>query len=377
AACDVASRDQVRQLLATIPADAPLTAVIHTAGVLDDGIIATLTPDRIDTVLRPKVDAAWNLHHLTENLDLSAFILFSSIAATLGSPGQANYAAANAFLDALATHRHTHGLPATALAWGLWAQDSGMTSHLSQADRTRLNRTGVLPMPAQQGLALLDATRTTARAAVVPARLDMASLRAQASSGTLSPLLHGLIHTPAHHTAGASSGASLTQQLANAPEAEQDRLVLDLVRTTAATILGHATPQAIDAQRGFLDLGFDSLTAVEMRNRLNTATGLRLPTTLVFDYPTPATLADYLRSEIVPDAHHGTDLDPGEAEIRRVLASIPLARLRESGLVETLFQLAGPPDGTSAPVARDGADTIDALDAESLVKMALGDIGSP
>ena len=156
-------------------------------------------------MLRPKVDAAWNLHHLTENLDLSAFILFSSIAATLGSPGQANYAAANAFLDALATHRHSHGLPGTALAWGLWAQDSGMTSQLSQADKARLNRTGVLPLTSQQGLALLDATRTTEHATVVPARLDMASLRAQASSGTLSPLLHGLIHTPAHHTAAAQA----------------------------------------------------------------------------------------------------------------------------------------------------------------------------
>jgi polyketide synthase 12 len=303
AACDVADPGALAALIAAIPLEHPLTTVIHTAGVLDDGIIGALTPDRIDTVLRPKVDAAWNLHQQTRDLDLSGFVLFSSIAGTLGAPGQANYAAANTFLDALATDRLSQGLPATALAWGLWAQASGMTGQLSKADWTRLNRNGVLPMPSQQGLALFDATRTTERAIVVPARLDMAALRAQASSGTMSPLLHDLIRTPVHHTATspAHTSASLTQQLVTLSPADQYRTLLDLVRANAATVLGHATPQAIDPDRAFKELGFDSLTAVELRNRLSTATGLRLPTTIIFDYPTPDELTKQLLAQIRPD----------------------------------------------------------------------------
>ena len=374
-ASDTADPAALAALLAAIPPGHPLTTVIHAAGVLDDATIAALTPARLDTVLRPKVDAAWNLHQQTRHLNLAAFILFSSAAGTLGAPGQANYAAANTFLDALAAHRHAHGQPATSLAWGLWAQDSGITTHLTQADRARLTRTGNIPMPSEQGLALFDTALRLGYPALMPALLDMAALRTQASAGTLPPALRSLIRIPARRAASTSGGPALAQQLDGIPAAQQDRLVLDLVRATAATVLGHATPQAIEAEGGFLDLGFDSLTAVELRNRLNTATGLRLPATLVFDYPTPATLAAHLRSELVSGVDGDIDLDSSEAEIRRVLASIPMARLRKSGLAERLFQLAKLPTGTDSVVS-DNVDPVDALDTESLVKMALDNSGS-
>ncbi|MBM0280183.1 beta-ketoacyl reductase, partial [Micromonospora tarensis] len=177
AACDVADRAALAALLATIPADRALSAVVHAAGTVDDGLIETLNPDRLHRVARPKVDAAWHLHELTRDLGLTAFVLFSSTAGVLGSPGQANYAAANAFLDALASHRRAAGLPATALAWGLWAEPSGLTGHLTDADLTRLRRSGLEPLSTTEALTLFDATVGSGDAALVPVRLTPSAFR--------------------------------------------------------------------------------------------------------------------------------------------------------------------------------------------------------
>ncbi|MEV7547054.1 SDR family NAD(P)-dependent oxidoreductase, partial [Streptomyces sp. NPDC089915] len=310
AACDVADRPALAALLASVPAGHPLTAVVHAAGVTDDGIVPALTPDRVDHVLRPKVDAALHLHELTRDLDLSAFVLFSSVSATLGGAGQANYAAANAFLDALAQQRHAAGLPAVSLAWGLWADGSGMTGKLDSTDLARIRRMGLVAMDAATGLALFDAACTAGADVLFPVPLDHAGLRVQATEGTVPALLRGLVKTPvrkAHSGPGttaatpADRASALAATLHGLPEAEQDRVLTDLVRAQVATVLGHASPDRVEPERPFKDLGFDSLTAVELRNLLGAVTGTRLPATLVFDHPTPLALTRFLRTELLGD----------------------------------------------------------------------------
>ncbi|MFJ4923954.1 SDR family NAD(P)-dependent oxidoreductase, partial [Streptomyces sp. NPDC088725] len=298
APCDVTDRTALAELLATVPAAHPLTAVVHTAGVVDDGVVASLTSKRLDAVLRPKVDAAWNLHELTRGLDLTAFVLFSSVAATLGSPGQANYAAGNAFLDALAQHRQAQGLPGLALAWGPWTQSVGMTSTLTDVDVERIARSGMPPLSVEQGVALFDAALATGAPAVAPVRLDLPVLRAQ---GTVAPLLRGLIRTSARRAAAqvSETAGGLAQRLAGLSVQERGEVLLDLVRGQVAQVLGHTDAAEVESSRQFQDLGFDSLTSVELRNALNTVTGLRLPATMVFDYPTPSALAGHLREELL------------------------------------------------------------------------------
>ncbi|MFH8485213.1 type I polyketide synthase [Streptomyces longisporoflavus] len=309
AACDVADREALAALLDEVGAD--LSAVVHVAGVLDDGVVTSLTPERLDTVLRPKVDAALNLHELTSGLDLSAFVLFSSAAGVLGSAGQANYAAANVFLDALAQHRRAHGLVATSLAWGLWAQESDMTGKLDTGDLGRMARGGVAPLSSAEGLALLDAAVGWGKelpAVLVPLRLDAASLRASAGADGVQPVFSKLVRTPvrragralgpAGNGSAASAGPTLAQRLVGLTDEERERTLLELVRGNVAMVLGHSGAEAVGATRGFLELGVDSLTAVELRNQLNSLSGLRLPATLIFDYPSPAALAAHLAESL-------------------------------------------------------------------------------
>ncbi|AXB42462.1 polyketide synthase [Amycolatopsis albispora] len=300
AACDMADRAAVADLIDAIPATHPLTGVLHLAGVLDDGVVGALTPERLSAVLRPKADAAIHLHELTADRPLSAFIVFSSAGATFGAPGQANYAAANAALDALAAHRRARGLPGLSLAWGLWAERGGMTGHLDDGELRRITGSGVEPLPADEGLALFDAACAHPEAALVPVRLNASALRAQAKAGTLPAIFRGLFRGPARPSAGNTPAtSSLRTELAAAPESRREQLLLDLVRTEAAAVLGHAARDAVEEKARFAELGFDSLTAVQLRNRLNGATGLRLPATMVFDHPTPRALARFLRGELL------------------------------------------------------------------------------
>ena len=300
-ACDAADRAALAGVIADIPVQHRLSGVIHAAGVLDDAVVTSLTPERIDAVLRAKVDAAWNLHELTRNLNVSAFVMFSSMAGLVGSSGQGNYAAANSFLDGLAAHRRAHGLPAISLGWGLWDQASAMTGGLDAADLARLGRDGILALSSDEAMELFDTALIVDEPFMAPARIDLTALRAHAAA--VPAMFTDLVNAPVRRQvddslAAAKSKSALAHRLHGLPEPEQHAVLLDLVRSHIATVLGNTSVEAINPDKAFQDLGFDSLTAVEMRNRLKTATGLALSPTLIFDYPTPSGLASYIRSEL-------------------------------------------------------------------------------
>ncbi|MFD3613624.1 SDR family NAD(P)-dependent oxidoreductase, partial [Streptomyces atroolivaceus] len=297
-ACDVSQRSALAELVESLT---ELRGVVHAAGVLDDGMVTAQTAERLDTVLRPKADAAWYLHELTRERDLDLFVLFSSAAGVFGSPGQANYAAANAFLDALARHRRAAGLPAHSLAWGLWADLSTMTGTLSDTDMGRLSRGGLRAISADEGLALFDASVRLKEPVAVPVRLD---LRGQADPPAL---LRSLVRSAPRRASAAPAAASSAwhERLLGLSAAERSAALVDLVREHVATVLGHTTPQDIAPGQSFDALGFDSLTAVELRNRLAEFTKVQLPTTLVFDHPSPEALAVFLGEALADPAERG------------------------------------------------------------------------
>ncbi|RKS68199.1 tylactone synthase/type I polyketide synthase PikAI [Actinomadura pelletieri DSM 43383] len=383
-ACDAGDRDAVAALLAEIPADRPLTAIVHTAGVLDDAVVTELTADALDGVLRPKADAAWHLHELTRDLDLSAFVLFSAAAGILGGPGQANYAAANTFLDALARHRRDAGLPALSLAWGLWETPSGITRHLGTADLRRIARGGMKPLTARDALALFDGAQAPGPETQLPARLDPAPPR---DGDPVPAVLRGLVREPAGASADqasparvAADRADLVRRLGALPAAARRREITDLVVAHIAGVTGRPA-HGIDTERPFNEMGLDSLMALELRNRLGAATGLSLSATLVFDHPTATALSHHVEDLLFPDGDDPTStdgsadagLDVREADIRRSLNSIPLSRLREAGLIDTLLELADTPYW-SPPVNGDhDPEEVDAMGVEDLIRQALND----
>ncbi|MEU5053694.1 type I polyketide synthase [Streptomyces sp. NPDC021096] len=328
AACDTGDRAELAALLDGVP---ELRAVVHTAGAVADGVVGSLTDEQMGAVLRPKADAAWHLHELTRHLELDAFVLFSSAAGVLGSAGQANYAAANAFLDALATHRRAQGQAAVSVAWGFWEQRSGLTTHLSDDDLARMRGKGALPLSVAQGLELFDAACRSADAALVASPLDV---RALAAAGAVPPVLRGLAPAPVRRAAETGDGGgALRRRLAGLPAAEQSQVVGELVRGQVAAVLRHTDAGAVDATRTFQEIGFDSLTAVDLRNRLTAATGVRLPATAIFDYPTPAALGAHLLAQVAPEA-----ADPVEVRLRELdkIVSVISAMAEDTTLRERL-----------------------------------------
>jgi NAD(P)-dependent dehydrogenase (short-subunit alcohol dehydrogenase family) len=339
-ACDMADRDA----LAAVLAEHPVTAVVHTAGVLDDGVLEQQTPDRLDAVLRPKVDAVLALDELTREADLDAFVVFSSLAGTFGGMGQANYAAANAFLDGFAAHRRARGRPAQSLAWGLWAERGGMTGRLSATDLRRTAVGGVVPMSTDTALALFDRAVADDAALLVPAALDLGRLRSP--DGSALPLMRALLPVPARPAAATRPRAE-RDRLVALSDAERDVALLELVREQAATLLGHADPAAVDPDRGFLAMGFDSLSALELRNRLTAVTELRLPATLLFDYPDSTTLARHLGAELVPPERPARSA-PGPARGAEREADRLIERIDEASdeeIFALLDQLGDPEEG--------------------------------
>lgn len=364
-ACDVADRHAVAEVIAGIPVEYPLRGVIHAAGVLDDGVLSTLTPQRVDTVFSPKVDGALNLHDLTRDTKLDMFVLFSSVAGVLGSPGQANYAAANAYLDGLARQRRAAGLPAVSLAWGMWA--GGMAAELMDAGMGR-GRGGLRPLSSAEGMALFDAGLRADDPVMVAMRLDSSVTAGDA----VPPLLRGLVRRGRPVASpGVVTGQSLATRLRTLPADERRRALLDLVRREAAAVLGHSAASSVGADQQFRDVGFDSLTAVELRNRLCGATGVRLPVAVVFDHPTPTDLADRMKTELFPDASSDDPLGAREDEVRKALVTVPFDRFREAGILEVLLRLADSSDVETAPPGDDGTDLIDTMDAADLVRRAL------
>jgi acyl transferase domain-containing protein/NADPH:quinone reductase-like Zn-dependent oxidoreductase/NADP-dependent 3-hydroxy acid dehydrogenase YdfG/acyl carrier protein len=328
AACDVFSREELAALLGSVgSAGRPLTGIVHAAGITDDGVIAALTPERIDAVLRSKADAAWHLHELTSQPggpDLAMFVMFSSLAGTLGAPGQGNYAAANAFLDALAEERRRAGRAGLSLAWGLWKQTSGITGSLDERDWARMARAGVEGLTTARGLRLFDVALASPAATLVPAGLDVAALRSAA--GPVPSMLRELVRAPeaapgaapaasAGRTArpGQGAGSSFMRALGDMSEDERAAVMEKLVASHTAAVLGHAGTGELATDRDFKALGIDSLTAVELRNRLGAALGTRLPATLVFDYPTPSALARFLLRELVSAAQPAAAPVPARA----------------------------------------------------------------
>ncbi|MFE5123442.1 type I polyketide synthase [Streptomyces sp. NPDC056669] len=354
AACDATDRTALSAVLDGL--DQPPTAVVHLAGVLDDSVVEELTTRRLDAVLRPKADAAAHLHELTRHLDLSAFVLFSSVAGMLGTAGQGNYAAGNAFLDALAQRRRAEGLPAVSLAWGLWATEAkdtkdsaegsaasggGLASDLGAADLRRLSRSGLAPLTVEEGLALFDAAIADAVPVLVPARLDLSRLEAGSAPAVLRDLTPAM---PARDAAVAARpaddpAAELRGRLADAPVKERRHLLLEAVRAEVAAVLGHADQGRVAATGRFKEMGFDSLTALELRNRLSAVTGVRLPPTLLFNNATPGALADRLAADLAAGADGGTD-DARSGTADAVGADEPVDDALDTMTTEELVRLA-------------------------------------
>ncbi|MBT2381724.1 SDR family NAD(P)-dependent oxidoreductase, partial [Streptomyces sp. ISL-111] len=379
AACDAADRDALAGVLAAVPAGLPLTSVFHAAGVAEgDDTVDALTLDRLDALMRSKLTAALHLHELTGDLDLDAFVLFSSGAATWGSGGQPGYAAANAFLDALAQHRRAQGLTAASVAWGTWAE-VGMAT--VDEVHERLRRQGVMPMEPPLALAALQRMLEDDDTALTVTLMDWERFTPSFTATRPSPLLSRIPEAVRALAAGDGAPADddgsavppLRRRLDALPTAERDRALLEAVRTEASATLGHDAAEAIPAARAFRDVGFDSVTAVELRNRLRTALGLPLPAALVFDHPTPAALAQHIGSLLFGAAQGpaGTDRsDDPDAEIRDALAAIPISRLRRAGLLDMVLELAADDTADAAPGAAGAEESLDDMDAESLLRLA-------
>ncbi|MGV9271350.1 SDR family NAD(P)-dependent oxidoreductase, partial [Kitasatospora sp. NPDC003701] len=327
-ACDVTDRDAVAALLTAVPAEHPLTGIVHAARVFDAGVIGEVDPDRMARVFAPKVTAVRHLDELSRELapELAAFVLMSSASSVFLGAGTGGYAAANAHLDAVAHRRRAAGLPGTSLAWGVWAQAGGPDGSADGPGPDRTGRRGgVRPLTAEAGMELFDTALRTGEALLVPAGLDLRALRADAAlGGGVPPLLRGLVRTgrQAVRAAAGDGGGGLARRLAGLAPAEQEALLLDLVRGRVATVLGHAGAEQVRPETAFKDAGFDSLTSVELRNRLREATGLSLPATVVFDYPTPLALAHYLHDRLDPAAEAAATSHPLLVELSRLEAML-------------------------------------------------------
>ncbi|CAM3803343.1 type I polyketide synthase [Nocardiopsis rhodophaea] len=372
--CDVSDRNALAKLLTEIPPEQPLAGVVHAAGVLDNGLLSDMTSERVQTVLSAKADAARYLHELTHECELSAFVLFSSAVGLFGGPGQANYAAANAFLDGLAQHRHALGLPATSVAWGVWDVDGGINESLSDLDRLRLARDGFLPVPATDGGALLDAALGAGRPAVTATPFDLSVVRAL---DRVPPLLRALV--PETERAVGDT-RSFAERLVELSGTEREELVLDVVSRTVAAVLGRTDSSDVDPESPFREQGFDSLTAVELRNRLNGHTGVQLPATAVFDHPTPRLLADVVLDSLTREAASSAALSPVLAALEQLETALAAEGEAEGDRDEITVRLQTLlsrwlETGPRSAVAPDEHDPLESVSADELLNFIDNELG--
>ncbi|HXB66046.1 MAG TPA: SDR family NAD(P)-dependent oxidoreductase [Solirubrobacteraceae bacterium] len=363
-ACDVSQRGQLEELLMSIPEEHPLGMVIHTTGLLAEGVIESLNAERLSGVLLPEVGATMSLHELVGQAEL---IVLSSVTAAMGVAGRGGHAAFDGFVDALLAARRARGMPGVALALGEWNPLAEGTGEFDVPARAGMQRRGLLPLSPEQGLALLDLARGADRARLLAARWDTAALRAAARAGVLPAFLSGLVRDSSH---GASAmRVSLASRLAKAPQSEWDTIASDLVRDHVAGILNHASSAAVDLHRPFKEAGFDSLGALEFRNRLSQATGLQLPATLVFDHPTPAAVAKFLLAKATTDAGSGKSIDEEIDKLETMLAA-------DAGDGPERERIGGRLRALLARIADDGArhdvvtaEMIEAASAEEILEL--------
>ncbi|MFE2337904.1 type I polyketide synthase [Streptomyces coelicoflavus] len=370
-ACDLTDPQDMAVALASVPSDRPLV-LVHCAGSLDDATFANQTPDRLRTVFGPKATAAWHLHQLTRDRDVTAFILFSSAAATLGSPGQANYAAANSYLDALAHHRTTTGHPTTSIAWGPWT--TGMAAGGNDADRRRLTSTGLVPIDEARGRALFDTAVSLGTPVLFPLPLDRTALRRRAAGAGLLPLLRDLVPPPVQTTTLTAAQRPPAEVLRELEPHEQREHITQLVLRHIMTVSGHDSTEAVPMDQPFTDRGFNSLMAVELRGALDVATGLRLPATLIFDHPTPAALCDHLLTLLLP--HHVSKPETIFAEIDRLETSLKQAGQEHAAQIRSrLKSLLSSWDGTGRDAPDSGAAELTAADLEDMFDIIDDELG--
>ncbi|MFJ9034003.1 SDR family NAD(P)-dependent oxidoreductase, partial [Streptomyces sp. NPDC102274] len=378
-ACDISSREEAAEAVAEAGREHPLTGVVHLAAVIDDGVVGNQTPERFERVLAPKLTGAWHLHELTRDMDLAAFVLFSSVAGTFGSPGQGNYGAANAFLDALAVHRHKRGLAATSLAWGLWAQGgAGMTAQLGDAEVARMRRQGAQAMTVTEGLGLLDAALRRPEPYLVPVKLDLGRLQRSGEEQLLPALLRVLVR-PKPKRAGQSveQASAFRDRLAALPDEERIVSLRKFVQQEVTAVLGLSGTGDVPLDKPMREFGWDSLMAVELKNRIAKYTQVAVGSTLAFDYPTPRAIADFLhgRLSFEESAHEGTPPQDPALAAQWALARVTPDQLRQSGLLDRLLELARPeqaPSPSDTVVALQTAGELTAEEMDKALDAVLG-----
>jgi type I polyketide synthase PikAII len=373
--CDTSNYTSLKKVINNLPESKPLKGVIHCSGVLDDGIVLEQNDEKLEKVMSSKIDGAWNLHLLTKDKNLDFFVMFSSLSGVIGGIGQSNYAAANTFLDALASYRRQQGLSGQSLAWGFWQQVGiGMTAHLSEVDLIRMQRQGVYPLVEKQGLQLFELALNKPDVLLIPANLNFKNKTMDTIPAILRELLRERNLRKANNNQQVNTSV-LLEKLISMTENEQIELTLSIVCLEIATILALPNIDTLPTDKPIKELGLDSLMSVELRNRLSVKFTLELPSTLVFDYPTAKDISRYICSKI-PNSNNTKTIDLLETNILEdIFRNVTVEKLRKAGLLESLLTLSGMSNKITISTDNQEEDILENnyLDDDFLIARALGE----